>query len=222
MKEQMPCGFPGMGIPPLAPFKMSHQNIDRSIGGNSFDGEVNDFELSGLNDFDIIQMNVNLVLRRAIFNFNFNDISMKTNYNMAAELALFGGLKKNMGEKATFQLKNLNVWGRLKYSLGLLGGGIKITEFSVYVSLGEVNSNIEGFSKYKIINRKFNDSIEEWLMLAINDNTNNIADLTNKHIMPVMNDLIGGRSIGDLLGLLGGGGEGGSGGEKVPCVPEEL
>lgn len=219
----MPCGFPGMGIPPLAPLKIGHQSLKVNIAGNSVDGEISNFILNGLNDFDIIEMSVNIILRRVRFRLVWNDVNMETDYKLLAELALMSGIKLDMGEKAKFQLKGLEIYGYIKYSLGLLGGGIRLTEMRIEVSLKEVNSDIEGFSKYKIVNRKINEIIEEWIMLAINDNTQKMGDLCDEFVRPVANNLIGDRTIGDIIGIITGGGGSSSASNdpnvKAECVP---
>ncbi|XP_075150496.1 uncharacterized protein LOC142224598 [Haematobia irritans] len=220
-KEQMPCGFPGLGIPPLAPLKISHKEIN--IDGESIKahGEINDFRLDGLNDFDVVEFKLSTILSRVTFKFNWNHVFLTTNYDMATDINM---LSPHISGLAKFAIKNLQVWGEAKYSLGILSGNIKLKSFNLYVSVEHVNSEIEGLSKYSIINKKLNQIIEEWVYLAINDNTENISDLTNGYLVPAVNDMIGDMSLSDLLGLIAGGGGSGSGsasqGEKEVCVPE--
>ncbi|KAM7352962.1 uncharacterized protein ACRADG_005293 [Cochliomyia hominivorax] len=214
-KEQMPCGFPQYGIPPLAPLKIEHQDVAINAKGIQASGEVNNFRLDGLNDFDIVQFKVNAILSRINFKFNWNHLYLKTDYELTTEKT-GKGLKRS--GPAKFALKNLTVWGVVKYNLGLISGKIKLKELSVYVSLGEVKSEIQGLSKFSIINKKLNRIIEEWIMLSINDNTNKVAELTNSLIMPKVNNFLSEKTLSDLLGMVSGGGE-----EKPsePCIPPE-
>ncbi|KAI8121092.1 hypothetical protein CVS40_7797 [Lucilia cuprina] len=215
-KEQMPCGFPGLGIPPLAPLKIAHQEIAIDNSAVQAFGEINNFRLDGLNDFDIVEFKVSPIFSRVNFKFNWNHVYFNTDYELSTA-------RDNKGIKrsgpAKFALKDLTVWGVIKYNLGLISGKLTLKEFSVYVSLGEVKSEIGGLSKIPIINRKLNRIIEEWFMLAVNDNTNKVAELTNSMVVPIVNDMLSDMSLSDLLGMLGGGGSGES--EPVPCIPPE-
>lgn len=215
-KEQMPCGFPEWGIPPLAPLKIAHQDVAIDTQGIQAFGEINNFRLDGLNDFDIVQFKVNAILSRVNFKFNWNHIYFNTDYELSTAK---GGMGMKRSGPAKFALKDLTIWGVVKYNLGLISGKLSLKELSVYVSLGEVKSEIGGLSKIPIINKKLNRIIEEWIMLSINDNTEKVAELTNDLVLPMVNDMLSDMSLSDLLGMIGGGGEGET--EKVPCVPPE-
>lgn len=212
----MPCGFPGLGIPPLAPLRAAHREFNIDNGGIQAFGEVNNFRVDGLDNFDIVEFVVSTIRSRVNFKFNWNNVKLTTDYSMSSSL---DGFRMKRSGPATVTIKNLTVWGRISYSLGLIGsGGIKVKEISIYASLDEVKSEIEGLSKIKIINKKLNEIIEEWILLAINDNTENLATLTNEHVTPIVNSMVEGKTLRDIIGMVGGGG-GGEGGEKVPCVP---
>lgn len=219
----MPCGFPGLGIPPLAPLKIAHKEINIDSDALLAIGEIDNFRLYGLNDFDIVQFRIQAILRKGTFEFNWNHVYLDTDYAMTTRVS---GVKMHREGHAKFALKNLRVWGNFKYSMGILGGSIKLNNFDLYVSVGEVKSEIGGLSKYSIINKKLNQIIEEWVSLAINDNTNNIPLLTNGYLVPAVNAMIGDLSLSDILGMIGGGSGGGNGEtgepvEKVPCIPPE-
>ncbi|XP_073821846.1 uncharacterized protein [Musca autumnalis] len=225
-KEQMPCGFPSMGIPPLAPLKISHQELNIDSGSLMAVGTIDNFRLYGLNDFDILQFRIQALLRKGTFEFNWNHVYLDTDYALTTRVS---GVKMTRSGNAKFALKNLRIWGNFKYSMGLLGGAIKLNNFDLYISVGEVISDIGGLSKIGIINRKLNQVIEEWVYLAINDNTDYIPELTNGYLVPAVNNMIGDMTLSDILGMIGGGsgGSNNEGGqasepvEKVPCVPPE-
>ncbi|XP_061396176.1 uncharacterized protein LOC133331817 [Musca vetustissima] len=217
----MPCGFPGLGIPPLAPLKIAHKELNIDSDALMAIGEINDFRLYGLNDFDIVQLRIQALLRKGTFEFNWNHVYLETDYVMTTKVS---GVKMTRKGKAKFALKDLNIRGGFKYSMGILGGSIKLNYFDLYISVGEVKSEISGLSKIPIINRKLNQVIEEWVYLAINDNTENVALLTNGYLVPAVNEMIADMTLGDILGMVGGGGGSGGNGEsveKVPCVPPE-
>ncbi|XP_037960307.1 uncharacterized protein LOC119689534 [Teleopsis dalmanni] len=219
-KTQMPCGFPGLGVPPMAPLKIGHKDININAGSFELEGAIDNFKLYGLNEFDIVEMKVSTITSKITFKFHFDIIHCKTVYNMLMRTG--SNMKKvmNRGGNAKLALKDLTIWGTIKYSLGLIGSnGLRLKEFKVYASLGKVVSEIEGLSNIKIINRKLNEIIEEWIMLAINDNTDNMADISNDFVVPIANEIIGERTLTDLIGLIGGGGNGEEGEEKEECIP---
>lgn len=219
-KEQMPCGFPGLGIPPLAPLKITHQEINIDTDSIQAHGEINNFRLDGLNDFDVVAFRIQAILSRVTFEFNWNHVYLDTDYIMSTSLDNF---KMARSGKAKFAIKDLRIWGTAKYSLGVISGNLRLKEFNLYVSVGEVKSEIGGLSKYSIVNKKLNEIIEEWITLAINDNTDNFAVLTNTYLVPAANNLIGDMSLSDIVGIITGGGGSSDGGsdpvQKEACVP---
>lgn len=211
-KQRMPCGFPEYGLPPLAPYKTEHAEVGFDTDVLQAHGEVTDFRLYGLNDFDIVTLRVQVLLGVMNFKFNWNDVYFKTNYNVTAAP---GGMGLRRYGPAIVSFRNAAVWGVIKYNFNIFSGKVNVKKLSVYVSLGEVKSEIQGLSTIQIINKKINRLIEEWIMLAVNDNTNHLAEYTNNEVLPVVNDFLSDKTSSDLLGMAG------SGGSKQPCIPPE-
>lgn len=208
-KEQMPCGFPAWGIPPLAPLTTSHQELKLNKGLLFADGEIKDFRLDGLNNFDIDELSFSLLNQRLKFRFTWSKIHFKTDYALKAG---FNRLSVQRAGNATFAVHNATVWGTIRYSLSLTGTA-HLKELSVYAQLDDVKSNISGLSANKIINKKLNEFVEEWVTLAVNENTENLAEITNQYAKPIINEIISEMNILDWI--LGGGGE------REPCIPPE-
>ncbi|KAL9874796.1 uncharacterized protein ACN427_013172 [Glossina fuscipes fuscipes] len=212
-KEQMPCGFPGLGIPPLAPLRTSHQELKLNKGFLFAEGEIKDFRLDGLNDFDIDELNFNLISQKLKFKFTWSKIHFKTDYALKAG---FNRLAVHRAGDATFAVHNATVWGTIRYSISL-SGTAQLKELSLYAQLDDVESDISGLSDNKIINKKLNEFVEEWVTLAVNENTDNLAEITNQYAKPIINELIRGMNILDWI--LGGGDNDPE--EKEPCIPPE-
>ncbi|XP_034472490.1 uncharacterized protein LOC117780174 [Drosophila innubila] len=203
MKVQMVDGWEQFGIPPLAPLKISHKDFNYESGEIFANGEFDALEVNGLNEFEIKVMDANLVISRIKYELVFASLNVTTQYkaNVGAgyQLARDGG--------AFLALENLRVYGQIKYSTGLGGSNyFRIKELQVNIAVDKVVSNIENLSKYRILNRKLNEIVEEFVNITINENTKLVADWIDTTVTPVCNDFIGDRTIKDLLDIINGGG----------------
>jgi len=221
-KKQMPCGFPEIGVPPLAPLRFQQKRL--RLGGDSLliDGQFMNFRLDGLDEFDIDEFKVNAVLSTVRFNFMWPLIKVKTDYD--ATLGLLSMINPNRAGGARMTFVNSTIWGLIKYRLSPLSQKISIRSVEIRASVDNIISEIENLSSIKFLNKKMNQAIEEWLMIAVNENTENMAKFTDRVITPILNNQIGDLTLGDLLGMVGGGGGGGNEGEgpeKQPCIPPE-
>ncbi|ALC39603.1 maker504 [Drosophila busckii] len=219
MKEQMPCGFPAAGIPPIAPLRINHKDIDINTDGLKMKGSIDHFRLNGLNDFDITEMKVNAITSKVTYKFSFRDVNVDTTYNLEMMLKKFGFTINMVGAgHAKFALKDMVIWGTMRYSLGMLSGKLKLKSLEVRTHLGEVDSEIEGMLGDGGINEKMNEYLAEAVEMAINENEDLIADTIESVALPVVNHALEDVSITDMIN----GGDGGDGGEKEVCIPPEL
>ncbi|XP_049303796.1 uncharacterized protein LOC109579964 [Bactrocera dorsalis] len=217
IRTQMPCGFPGLGLGPLSPARLSHRNIALNSSGLVLAGEIDDFTLYGLDDFDF-SVKINVLLSRVTFNFHWHKVHFVTNYKMDMNT----GNRINAGRTggAKFAIEDLKIVGSAKYSII---GKVRLREFKVSATIGDVNSEIENLSKIKIVNKKLNQIIEEWILLAVNENTSEMEEMANDFVVPFVNNLIGDATLVDIIAKIGGGSGGdggnGSGGESEECIP---
>ena len=218
IRDQMPCGFPGLGIPPLAPLKIKHQSVNLDYPFLKLQGSVDNFVLNGLNDFDIAEMKVNAILSKVTFRFVFNNINVDTLYDMSLMLKKFGFTVNMIGAgPAKFAIKDMQIWGTMKYSLGVLSGKLKLKTLEVRTHIGDVESDIEGILGEGAVNHKMNDIIEEAIELAVNENEDMITETIESVALPVVNSVLNDVALSDLIG-----GSGGEGGEKEACLPLEF
>ncbi|XP_033248742.1 uncharacterized protein LOC108161119 [Drosophila miranda] len=187
-------------MPKLAPAEIKHQAFQFSTGEFSANGEINDFVLEGLNGFEVIIMNVDLIRSRVDFELNFGSINFTTLYQ--ADVGSGYRMKREGG--AYMALEDFNLKGRISYSLGVISSQMKVKSILVYPSVGNVASEIENLSKYRIFNRKLNEIVEEFITLTVNENTDFVANWLNEMVTPLCNELIGDRSLSDLIGIITG------------------
>ncbi|EDW57551.1 uncharacterized protein [Drosophila virilis] len=216
VKEQMPCGFPGAGIPPIAPLRINHKNIDIDTDAVKMKGSVDHFRLNGLNEFDIDEMKVNAITSKVTYKFNFRDVNVDTTYDMEMQLKKYGFTIKMIGAgHAKFAIKDMVIWGTMKYSLGMLSGKLSLKSLEVRTHLGEVDSEIEGLLGDGTVNVKMNEYLAEAVEMVINENEDLIAETIEQVALPVVNNVLDDVNITDVIA-------GGEGGEKEVCIPPEL
>lgn len=218
LQEQMPCGFPGLGIPPIAPLRINQKDIDIDTSALKLKGSIEHFRLNGLNDFDIEEMKVNAITSKVTYKFNFRDVNVDTIYDLEMMLKKFGFTINLIGAgHAKFAIRDMVIWGTLKYSLGVLSGKLKLKSLEVRTHLGEVDSEIGGLLGDGSVNEKMNAYLAEVVETVINENEDLIAETIENVALPVVNNVLDDVSIADVIG--GGDGEGG---EKEVCIPPEL
>lgn len=216
IRDQMPCGFPDQGIPPLAPLDIEHKEINIDTEALQLSGSIDNFLLNGLNDFDVAEMKVNAITSKVTFRFIFRNVNVDTQYDLKMRLKKAGFTINMIGAgHGRFAIKDMQIWGNLKYSLGLISGKLKLKSLEVRTHLGEVDSDIEGILGDGAINHKMNDVLEEVVTMAINENEDMITDTIEAMVLPVVNNVLDEFKLSDLVGGIGGG----EGGEKVECIP---
>ncbi|XP_017056639.1 uncharacterized protein LOC108098326 [Drosophila ficusphila] len=194
-------GSPKYGVPVMAPMKLNERSFEFSSGEFSGTIGVEGFELQGLDQYEVITLKMDLIRSRCEFEFNFGSVNVTTDY----DLDMGSGYRFKRDGGAFFALENLNIRGRVSYSLGVLSGNLRVKDILIYPSVGNVNSQIENLSKYRIFNRKLNEVIEEFVTLTINDNTDFVASWVSEQATPICNDLIGDRTLSDIIAIITGG-----------------
>nr|CBA35267.1 CG8997 protein [Drosophila melanogaster] len=220
IKEQMPCGFTSVGLPPLAPLRIDHQDINIDSSVLKAQGTIDHFRLNGLNDFDIDEMKVTAITSKVTYKFTFRDVNVDTQYDLSVLLKKYGFTINLIGAgHAKFAIKDMVIWGTMKYSLGVISGNLKLKSLEVRTHLGEVDSEIEGILGDGSINEKMNEYLAEAVELAINENEDLIADTIESIALPAVNSVLDDISIAEIISGAGGDGEGG---EKEACIPPEF
>lgn len=109
-KEIMPCGVPELGVPVMVPLELNHTEFEFEQSGLLYlDAELDDLFIDGLNDFNIVDVNVKLLQMQLDFKFFFNGIKTTGHYN--AKGSAVGLIPFNRGGKFGF-----NVNGKLHHS----------------------------------------------------------------------------------------------------------
>lgn len=213
----MPCGFPGLGIPPLAPLKINHKEVDINTQAIKVHGVIDHFSLNGLNDFDITEMKVNAILSKVTYRLNFRNVNVDTSYDLKVLLKKFGFTIDLIGDgPAKFAIKDMEIWGVIKYSLGVLTGKLKLKTLEVRTHIGDIESDIDGMLGHGIINHRLNSVIALVAEEVVNGSEDIISDTIESIALPIVNDVLEEAALTDLVGIIAGGDD------KDACVPPEF
>jgi len=194
-------GSPEHGIPVMAPMKAAQRSFEFNSGEFSGTFGVENFVLEGLDQYEVKSMKMEVLRSRVTFEFHFPSVNVTTDY----DLDLGSGFRVKRTGGAFFALEDLNIQGRISYSLGVFTSQLRVKDILVYPTVGNVNSQIENLSKYRIFNRKLNEVIEEFVTLTINDNTDFVASWVSEQATPICNELIGDRTLSDIIAIITGG-----------------
>ncbi|XP_037960306.1 uncharacterized protein LOC119689533 [Teleopsis dalmanni] len=207
--EQLPCGFPEYGIPPLAPY--TNPDLEIHLARSVVDSLLQflRFRFDGLDNMIIKKLKVSYTFNKKVkFHFIFPELKAKsqtlntdTLVDMMKKLGL--SVRYEGSGPMEFALRNLSIEGQFKYKMPFIFGSIKIYKFEATVTLGGVDSNIGGILGNGSINELINDEIESAIPAFINGNQKEISAMIEEIFVPTVNAKLKGKKIWYLLGQLG-------------------
>lgn len=200
-KTIMPCGIPALGVPALVPFELNHTafKIDQP-GLLYFDAEINELFVDDLNNFEIV--NVDLQLFKLQLEFSFSFPSIKTTGQYKAKGKALNFIPFNRGGKFGFNFNGLTLTGLIKVALD----GIKLTvdEFKLVPLVKSVNSKFEHVFLLPLNTFIFNKVVESVVPKFLRDNQAQVTTFLENLIKPEINGLLDGYTLEDFIGLLDG------------------
>ncbi|XP_060666969.1 uncharacterized protein LOC132798947 [Drosophila nasuta] len=207
LQKQMVCGWPGLGIPPLAPLRINEANLDLKKGIFETINHVFRLKIEGLDDFKISKFKLNVITSKVTFDFLFSNIDTtaqkyETDTLIDALRQLGLSVEYEGSGSLLFDLINLRISGVLKYKLPVLWGSAKITSLKTTIGLDAVESDITGFMGNGKINGAINRQLEKTVVAAINNNQDSISDLIEDTIVPRVNKMLKGKDFWTLVDLI--------------------
>ncbi|EDW03225.1 uncharacterized protein LOC6562119 [Drosophila grimshawi] len=207
LQKQMPCGFPEMGIPPLAPLRITDANLDLKRGIFETLNHVFRLKVAGLDDFKIEKFKLNIITSKITFDFLFKNIDTTaqkyetdTLIDALRQLGLF--VEYEGDGSLLFDVINLRVKGVLKYKLPVLWGSAKILSLKTTITIGEVKSDITGFMGNGNINHAINRQLENILVKSVNENQEAISDTIENAVVPPVNKMLKGKDFWTLVDMI--------------------
>ncbi|XP_050079080.1 uncharacterized protein LOC126565915 [Anopheles maculipalpis] len=213
-RESMVCGNPDLGIPVLAPLKVDHLEMEINQKLFQIGGELNDMVVEGLNEFEIKHIDIKVLKLQMDFEFYFGAIRTKGKYKAKAKL--IGLLPLVRFGSFRFDAKGLTVKGSA--TIGISGDKLQIRKLTITPTIKSVRSDVKNVFLQPVVNFMFNRVVEGVVPGLINNNQQQITQLIEEQLKPMLNEMLGDISLQDLIDMVSGGG--GSG--PVTCDRDAL
>ncbi|XP_054745189.1 uncharacterized protein LOC129249410 [Anastrepha obliqua] len=207
---QLPCGWPDLGIPPLAPYTNADLTLHLTKSVVETITQLLRFRFDGLDQMDIKKLKVSYTFSKKVkFHFIFKELKATAQaYNTDTLIDLLNELGLSVRYEGSgsleFALKNLAIEGQFKYKMPFFLGSIKIYKFQATVSLGSVTSNIGGLLGNGNLNSYLNEQIETIIPNYINNNQKEISEKIESNFVPRVNAYLKGHKIWWLFGQMTG------------------
>lgn len=213
-RENMPCGYPEVGIPPLAPWNIDHFDANIETDRLRANGFFKNVRIDGLNTFQTRQLHFGIITLRIQFSFLFPAIDVAGFYNLDGEAAGFPFRGSGPFTATAF---DVSIVGNAR--MGVTGGFLEMREFALSILMPRFNFNFEGLVSDEGLTQDFiNQVLERLLPELISMHQEAISDAIHDVVMPIGNQILNNLTVQDLLDLL----ERGEAGEpREPCMPPE-
>ncbi|EDV58622.1 uncharacterized protein LOC6540920 [Drosophila erecta] len=206
--NQMPCGWPQYGIPPLDPYTNADLRIHLAESVVDALLQFLRFRFDGLEGMQVKKLKISYTFNKKVkFHFNFPELKASAHYldtntfvDLLKELGL--SVRYESSGPLSFSLQNLSIQGEFKYKMPFIFGSITIYKFSCAVGLGGVSSNIGGVMGNGRINEFLNDMLDKEIPAFINGNQDQISAKIEEIFVPLANAHLTGHKIWYLFSLL--------------------
>ncbi|SPP82527.1 uncharacterized protein LOC117584692 [Drosophila guanche] len=203
--EQMPCGWPEYGIPPLAPYTNADLKIHLAESFVESMLQFLRFRFDGLENMEIKKLKISYTFNKKVqFHIKFKQLKASAHFldtdtfvDMLKQLGL--SVRYESSGPMSFALENLSIQGQFKYKMPFMFGSIKIYKFQCAIGLGGVSSNIGGVMGNGRINEFINDMIEYEVPAFINGQQAAISKQIEEIFVPMINQKLKGHKIWYLL-----------------------
>ncbi|KAI8121057.1 hypothetical protein CVS40_7800 [Lucilia cuprina] len=203
-KLQMHCGFPAYGVPPLAPYRSDFTKFDFQKSSWSVKGNFSDMVIIGLNEFDVVVLHWNNILRKITFEFNFPSIEAKSSYKLNSINHMFPTPVHFFGDGLfRLELVNLKAKGSFKLKPLLLSNGLVVEDFKAQLTLESSHSKSTGFMNSLLYTKLFNSWIEEFINLTFAEQAE-VSKTVEYFVVPIMNKALKNISLVELVALITG------------------
>lgn len=162
---------------------------------------MSDLVVTGLNEFDVVDLNWNNVFQRITYDFKFPSIQLHSSYKLNAITSTFGPAMGFYGNGLfNLELINLRAYGSFKLRPSLTGG-LTMWGFKVQLDLESSKSKTTGIMNSFIYTKLFNSWVEEFINLTFGEGEA-VSEAVEYLVVPPMNKALKNISMVELIALI--------------------
>ncbi|XP_055848365.1 uncharacterized protein LOC129913622 [Episyrphus balteatus] len=202
VRQQLPCGFPTAGIPPLAPYRNQLHQFDLNNRGTDLLGNFTNLIITGIDGFDVKELHYATLLMKLNFDVNFSQIKLFSQYYAKGGVQIFGRNFSLVGN-GDFDLLAENI--RINGSFHLrptTSNGLKIWNFKSSFNMDGVKSQTTGILNSPLYSGFFNSWVEEFVRILVDENRDHIGNKIGSYIVPAVNQQLKKVSVLELIGVI--------------------
>ncbi|XP_065358728.1 uncharacterized protein LOC135952644 [Calliphora vicina] len=204
LKLQMQCGYPKAGVPALAPYRSDFVEYDFEKSTWSLKGNFSNLVITGLNEFDVVVLHWNNILRKITFELNFPELEARSSYKLNSISQMFAEPAYFFGNGLfRLDLLNLRAKGSFKLKPLLLSGGLAVVDFKTQLQLESSRSRSTGFMNSLLYTKLFNSWIEEFIKVTFSEQKE-VSNAVEHLVVPVMDKALKNISLVELVALITG------------------
>lgn len=173
-------------------------------------GDIKNAVISGLNDFSVDDVTMNVLTLKAGLSLGFRSINIQGNLSLQSWIVSF--LKIKSSGNLNMTLENLRISVAVRF--GMVDGVMKLMDFTPTVDLGKIEFKSTGFVIGKLTMKIVNSIAQKVVMNLFKDHKDALEETVQTIVMPAANDFLKDMTISDLLQLLTGPKE-----PSEPCIP---
>lgn len=204
IKKRMPCGFPQLGLPPLAPLVINNQSINFDYRASMARGHIDQFVLEGLNEFDFPELRLNILASELVFRVKFDGIYLRTLYDLKMKLEEFGFVLNLEGNgPAALNVTGIEFWGKVKFAVNIVKGKIRVKSIDFQSHIDDIKTNIKGILGEGNANALLNNLLPKAIQMITNGEDNKIMQTIVELVgLPMLNEILEGLSLDDLMNMM--------------------
>ncbi|XP_013109384.2 uncharacterized protein LOC106088414 [Stomoxys calcitrans] len=201
-QDIMPCGYPPMGIPVLAPFTTEFYSFDFTNGYYNLTGNVSDIMVTGLNNYKFLRFNFNQTTNRTTFDFIVPEVKLlgESAFNFKAVMA---GYPTTMANSGLLDMKVIDFRMVGGMTMGPTAtGGVAITDFDLNFYIGDAVFNNWNNLWDIAANNFANKLIRESLLMWTQQIQAQVTEIYAQLVLPTVNELLAEVTMTEVIDYL--------------------
>ncbi|XP_073820294.1 uncharacterized protein [Musca autumnalis] len=197
----MPCGYPPLKIPVLAPFTIDFYSFNMTNGYYKAVGNLSNLMMTGLNKFEFLGFSYNNITNRTTFDLFYPEIQLLADSKMDA-MAYVAGYPLNMADSGFLDIKvtDFRMVGDFILSPSTVDpGSLEVSDFVLHFYIGDAIFN-NWNQLWDISGNNFaNKFAGEFTKMWVQQIQAQVEEIYSQLLLPIINGRLSGVSMTDLI-----------------------